>query len=287
MLPVTEPSWIVGEPCGLAPRLELDLSCRHQRRAFLFPRGYFNYRMRQPFPEYMENCLTPGALFIDIGAHFGLFSLHAAKLVGAAGRVLSFEPNPGMYASLVRSAQLNSPGTMTCADVALSDNNGETTFYLAAMLPSSSSVPEVEERQDRYTHSVQVECRRLDDYVSENNVDVANLGLIKCDVEGHEVQAVSGMIATLKAAAYPPLWIEVRGKVASTRAPNTYPRVREMLSTLGYEPHLWVGGEMKPLEGEIAERQDVAFLHEAATQPLPATLSPDEIVDAATRANPD
>ena len=141
IFPVKEPVWAVGEPHGLAPRLELNLQCPHQRRAFLFPRGYFNYRMKQPFSRFAEQALEPGALFVDIGAHFGLFTLHAARLVGVKGRVISFEPNPEMYASLSRSAQLSTAGTITCADVALSDVTGETLFYQARKPPSSSLVP--------------------------------------------------------------------------------------------------------------------------------------------------
>src|SRR5262249_27177399 len=36
--------------------------------------------------------LSPGATFIDVGAHIGYYSLEAAPLVGANGHVLAIEP---------------------------------------------------------------------------------------------------------------------------------------------------------------------------------------------------
>ena len=38
------------------------------------------------------NALNPGDAFIDVGANMGLFSILAAQRVGAAGKVVSFEP---------------------------------------------------------------------------------------------------------------------------------------------------------------------------------------------------
>src|SRR6266404_6819875 len=38
--------------------------------------------------------LPPGAVFLDVGAHIGYFSIKAADRVGNSGRVVAFEPNP-------------------------------------------------------------------------------------------------------------------------------------------------------------------------------------------------
>ena len=214
----------------------------------------------------MEETLGLGTLFIDIGAHFGLFSLHAAKLVGVHGEVLSFEPNPDQFDSLTRSARLNAPENMTCANVALSDVNRRAAFYLARKPASSSLVPETEKRQDRYTHPIQVTCARLDDYVIKNDVDVTKISLIKCDVEGHETRVISGMLSTLAGAGFPPVWVEVRGPEGSTRAPNTFPQVNELLSPLGYQPFKWADGQLNPIEDRaIVGREDVIFHHETKT----------------------
>ncbi len=42
----------------------------------------------------MHKYLKPGDTFLDVGAHIGIFSVTAARRVGATGKVLSFELTP-------------------------------------------------------------------------------------------------------------------------------------------------------------------------------------------------
>src|SRR6202166_2263762 len=43
---------------------------------------------------FVERFLRPGMIVLDLGAHHGLYSLLASKIVGAEGRVFAFEPSP-------------------------------------------------------------------------------------------------------------------------------------------------------------------------------------------------
>jgi hypothetical protein len=69
--------------------MELDLSDDGERSVYFLGRNYD-----------LENQLTLGAvlkpddIFIDGGANIGMTSLHAARRVGEAGRVFTFEPQP-------------------------------------------------------------------------------------------------------------------------------------------------------------------------------------------------
>ena len=61
-------------------------------------------------------------------------------------------------------------------------------------------------------------------------------------------------------AGLPPLWIEVRGPKGSVRAPNTFARVLELLEPLGYAPHRWRNGEVRPVHpAEVVGREDILF----------------------------
>lgn len=44
--------------------------------------------------EWVRAHLRAGDTFVDVGAHHGLYSIHASKLVGSEGRVIVVEPNP-------------------------------------------------------------------------------------------------------------------------------------------------------------------------------------------------
>ena len=263
IFPCRESLWLVSEPCGLAPLLELNLSHFHQRKIYYFPKAWGNYWMTEPFPRFLKQELVPGMQFIDIGPHLGFFSFYAARLLGSRGSVIAFEPDPDVYESLVRSARLHSPNRITCANIALSDTNGQAVFYRAKRPASSSLVPEKTGYEDRYRDSIIVKSRRLDDYVKEVDLDLSDLHLIKCDVEGHEVKVVTGMLETLIQASFPQIWIEVRGPEGSTRAPNTFPCVNKLLSELGYKPYFWVEGKHIPVsDGDVIGQEDVVFRHE-------------------------
>src|SRR5438093_12209338 len=49
---------------------------------------------------YLLSVLKDGMTFIDVGAHFGFFSLLASYLVGQRGKVLAFEPVPNTFHQL-------------------------------------------------------------------------------------------------------------------------------------------------------------------------------------------
>src|SRR5262249_43043626 len=44
--------------------------------------------------EALQKYLRPGMTFYDLGANVGFFSLLASRIVGPAGHVVSFEPDP-------------------------------------------------------------------------------------------------------------------------------------------------------------------------------------------------
>src|SRR5262245_39931628 len=66
--------------------------------AGLFRYGFFEADLT----AVILRLLRPGDTFVDVGAHVGYFSALAARLVGADGRVVAFEPTPATREILVR-----------------------------------------------------------------------------------------------------------------------------------------------------------------------------------------
>ena len=54
---------------------------------------YLRGDVEPPLQDVLAGLLKPGMVFYDLGANIGFFSLLAAKLVGPAGKVFSFEPD--------------------------------------------------------------------------------------------------------------------------------------------------------------------------------------------------
>jgi hypothetical protein len=65
-------------------------------------------RIWEPFETRLfVDLLKPGDVVVDVGANLGYFSIIAGALVGAAGRVFAFEPDPDNYALVQANIALN------------------------------------------------------------------------------------------------------------------------------------------------------------------------------------
>jgi FkbM family methyltransferase len=81
-------------------RFTTDAGTRHLVVSEL-ARGY-----EQPTRDLLERTFRPGDVFIDVGAHFGFFSLQAATHAAGVG-VLAFEPDPANASILFRNVVEN------------------------------------------------------------------------------------------------------------------------------------------------------------------------------------
>jgi FkbM family methyltransferase len=253
-----EPNWLLAPGRGKWPTMVLNVSINLQRKLFYFPKVYGRFYGGNQFARYLAHELAAGGGFLDIGANVGFFSLQAARLVGASGRVWAFEPEPDIHEALVRSARANELLQLEAFQLALSDRDGELPFYRARDGTASSLVPEAPGREARYERTLVTPVTTLDKVAAAGKIDPKAITMIKVDVEGEEVRTVRGMLDTLAAAGRPPLWCEVRGPKGSTRAPDTFLGVRDELARLGYVPLRWQDGARAHV-GDVVERTDVLF----------------------------
>ena len=75
-----------------------------------FPARFSRYYEQDYEPEtfrFLRERCWEGDVVLDIGAHIGLFTVVAARLVGPTGRVYSFESTPNTRKTLERTVQLN------------------------------------------------------------------------------------------------------------------------------------------------------------------------------------
>jgi FkbM family methyltransferase len=162
----------------------------------LDPWEWAQNQIRYSIPEpltiaLLEQLLTAGDTYIDVGAHVGFHSLIARSIIGSGGKVLAIEPQPYNCAKILRNWNLNGYTNCIVCVGAASDYNGTLT------LPNQPS-------SDRSRLSVSgtsaagnlpqrfcVLVRRLDQLLRENDVSCAKL--LKIDAEGHELNVVKGL----------------------------------------------------------------------------------------------
>jgi FkbM family methyltransferase len=165
----------------------------------------------------LEYFLKPGMTFFDVGAHVGIFSLLAARLVGASGRVHSFEADPWTYSLLCHNIEANGLSQVTTNNLAVSYMEGRISLNFAPVdnVGSNSIAP-----VGGGGGFVKVDATSLDAYLERNSI--SGVDFIKADIEGAEHLMLKGGERLFAQPNRPSLVLEV----------NEY-----QLSKLGISPH--------------------------------------------------
>ena len=154
--------------------------------------------------EFVKGTLKPGQTFIDIGANYGYFSMLAAGLVGATGKVVAFEANPVLQDMERRSSERNGfQERFIPAEVALSDTNQENVVFYVSTDPHQMGISTMHPWQEHLKagnlseqNTISVRTVRFDDWVATAGITAVDM--IKLDVEGAELQVLRGMTESLK-----------------------------------------------------------------------------------------
>jgi FkbM family methyltransferase len=180
----------------------------------------------------LRRFLKSGDTYIDIGANLGFQSIYASRLVGEAGRVLSFEPHPETFRLL--NAHLAMNGLFRCStfNMALSDEPGE--LLLNEHGPHSGTATFL--RSGSATRCLPVKVERGDDVLPA--MDLPGDIFVKIDVEGFERKVLRGLRRTLSrvkiaAVEVTPEWLSAVGD----NAEELYAEMRD-LGFQAYRPHL-------------------------------------------------
>lgn len=122
---------------------------------------------------------------IDVGAHTGYFSILAAT-ANTKAAVLAVEPSSVNCARLLTNVRANGLTNVSLASCAASDRAGISSLVSDTPSGYHSSGGRL---VDAGGFGEVVRTVRLDDLVDES---FPSVGLIKCDVEGHEAAVLSG-----------------------------------------------------------------------------------------------
>jgi FkbM family methyltransferase len=146
-----------------------------------------------PLQQALSDCLRPGDVFYDVGANVGFFSVIAARLVGPAGKVYSFEPVPENAAFVLRNAHLNQMSHIDLRQVAIASQCGQGGLTLAAY-SGGAALTSVTRPPDA-TETIAVETTTIDYLVFSENLRAP--ATVKIDVEGAEMEVLRGMTRTM------------------------------------------------------------------------------------------
>ncbi len=149
---------------------------------------------------------APGAVFVDIGANLGVFSLQAASIGGVRSRIYSFEPQPRAAAALRSSAAANGMDTLSVFEVVVGAFEGVVPFFLPTTGSGAGSLSLVHASQGKRAVELSRPSTSLDAFVASHAVE--RIDLVKMDVEGFEADVIKGSVDALRRYS-PIVWYEV------------------------------------------------------------------------------
>ncbi len=193
-----------------------------------------------PVAETLARLADPGETAVDAGANVGLMSDLLAHAVGPRGRVVSFEPHPLVYATLARNVQrLRDVDGLDVVDArqagvsrergtlplridpdTFSYNKGTASLQAPASREAGAAGGEGREGDAVVGETIEVATVRLQDELD------GPVGVLKLDVEMHELAALAGAESLLASGA-------VRDIVFEEHEPPPTP-VTELLEAHGY-----------------------------------------------------
>ena len=168
-----------------------------------FLSAYFQTSYEPELITWLQRKLRPGSVVIDAGAHVGYLSIVMAKLVGDDGHIFAIEPALENVEHLSRNVRANNLGNVDILPIALADHPGIATFNINE---SSDSFSFFEHPNTATVSTRWVPVMSIDSIFSE--ASLPRLDLIKIDVEGAELEVLTGLAATLDRFPHVPLVVE-------------------------------------------------------------------------------
>ena len=226
----------------------MKLSLEDRVKNLLPARLYYPYKISQearavePELAILHELVPIGCTAIDVGANRGYYSW---ALASVAASVEAFEPNPLLAkfakAKLGRKARVH--------EVALSDHGGTATLYIPRRASGSSlhitgNLGNVYPQKS--VDQIQVRLATLDSY------SFKNVGFIKIDVEGAEMEVLAGARETIRSNR-PTMLIELLAGIHA----DHLARIEQIKSDFGYDAWIVIGRAKFEAKLALAEMESL------------------------------
>ena len=181
--------------------------------------------------SFLEALLKPEMVFVDVGAHLGLYTLYAA---GRAAAVWSFEPSSREFAGLRRNIERNKLSGVHAMQLALGSGDRDAELRVAASMHSGQNTLRSFSHAGVVAERVEtVGVRRLDRFADEHNL--GRIDVIKVDVEQTEHEVFQGAGEILR-SMQPWLLLEVSDATSLSHRTHGV-ELFELLHSFGYVFH--------------------------------------------------
>lgn len=212
----------------LGVRFELDLRDNVQRTL------YFTGSYERPYVRLLREALRPGDVFVDIGAHIGIHTFSMARQLSRfrAGTVIAFEPAADLVSRLQETIRVNRIDNVDVVALSLGSSEGKRDLR---------ADPERFDLADAAVRSfygpgpiyATVASQTFDAWMSTSSVP--RIDVVKIDVEGAELEVLTGMREALDRHRPRIVGIEIRPYLLK-QAGVQPGAIEAFLGSFGYTP---------------------------------------------------
>ncbi len=194
------------------------------------------------FLACIESCAN-GRCFLDIGAHIGLVSLPAARVMAATGRVVAFEPAAFNRKILQRHVRLNEARNIEVVGDLVGDRDAEEIPFFEQDTDYPMNSVAGADGEGRFVKSLKRQVS-IDSFCEGRDLSP---DVIKIDVEGAELAVLEGAAATIRKCR-PVIFLSVHPR--QLRMLGVEPRqVAALVAKLGYDSYDSDGHQADPVGG--------------------------------------
>jgi FkbM family methyltransferase len=193
-----------------------------------------------PELSHLDQWVKRGDVVVDVGAHYGAYTIVLSRLVGAFGSVFAIEPSSHALSVLRRNIGINQLSNVEVIAAGVGEHSATGVLYMHSD-PSRASLIAF---SDGSTLEEPIKIVRLDDAIPGDR----KVAFIKIDVEGYELLALRGARALLERDR--PLVLFELLPAAAVRGGLPAYGVWEFLDGLGYR--------FKGIDPELGEITSVA-----------------------------
>jgi FkbM family methyltransferase len=181
-----------GKECGYY--LQEDLEIKNSIGLFYIPK---NTDLVLTVSSKSENNLLkhfdlkdPNGVFLDIGANAGKYSVMLGNQFPGS-KIYSFEPNPTTFGILSRNISLNKLNSkVSLFNIGVSDSENVLSFD---SVNQNTGLSRIVKADQTLTGTItKVAVKSLDFVAKEYGINPSEIDLVKIDVEGHELEVVTG-----------------------------------------------------------------------------------------------
>lgn len=138
--------------------------------------------------ELLKKIISPGDVFLDVGANIGYFSLMVAKNEPSS-TVFAFEPASHLFEKLENHIRDNYLKNIFAIHAAAGENDETGILFLADV--ENEGMSSLKEPENYSGKKEEIKIISLDNWMNRSALE--NISLIKMDVEGSELAALKGM----------------------------------------------------------------------------------------------